>query len=139
MNSQVTVVVVPRERFSFAQRSLTNIYENTNVPFELIYVNAGSPAPLRAFLNEESQRKKFRLLSVDDYLSPNRARNLGWREVETKYTVFIDNDALVTPGWLQTLVQCADQTEAWVVGPLYLIGELEKQTSHMAGGRLHFE
>jgi GT2 family glycosyltransferase len=139
MPSQVTVVVVPRERFSFAQRSLINIYESTDFPFDLIYVDAGSPAPLRAFLKEESRSKDFRLISVDRYLSPNQARNLGWREVKTKYTVFIDNDALVKPGWLEALVRCADETGAWVVGPLYLIGELEKQTIHMAGGVLHFK
>ena len=139
MRSQVTIVVVPRERFSFAQRSLINIYENTEFPFDLIYIDAGSPAPLRTFLNEESQRRNFRVISVDRYLSPNQARNLGWREVKTKYTVFIDNDALVTPGWLEALVRCANDTGAWIVGPLYLIGELEKQTIHMAGGVLRFK
>ena len=139
MESQVTIVVVPRERFSFAQRSLLNIYENTDFPFDLIYIDASSPEPLRTFLKEESQRKGFRVISVDRYLSPNQARNLGWREVKTKYTVFIDNDALVKPGWLEALVRCANDTDAWIVGPLYLIGELEKQTIHMAGGALHFK
>lgn len=139
MTAQVTIVVVPRERFSFARRSLLNIYENTNIPFELIYIDAGSPAPLQTFLREESKKRGFRMLSADRYLSPNRARNLGWRNVKTQYTVFIDNDALVTPGWLEALVRCADETGAWVVGPLYLIGELEKQTIHMAGGTLHFK
>lgn len=139
MGSQVTIVVVPRERFSFAQRSLIDIYENTDFPFELIYIDAGSPAPLRTFLKEESQRRGFRVISVDRYLSPNQARNLGWREAKTKYTVFIDNDALVKPGWLEALVRCANETDAWIVGPLYLIGELEKQTIHMAGGTLRFK
>jgi GT2 family glycosyltransferase len=139
MPSQVTLVVVPRERFSFARRSLMNIYQNTESPFDLIYVDAGAPAPLRTFLEEESRRRGFRIISVDRYLSPNRARNLGWREVKTKYTVFIDNDALVKPGWLEALVRCANETEAWVVGPLYLIGELEKATIHLAGGALHLE
>jgi GT2 family glycosyltransferase len=139
MSSQVTLVVVPRERFSFARRSLTNIFHNTKPPFDLIYVDVGGPAPLRMFLEEESQRKGFRIISLDRYLSPNRARNLGWREVKTKYTVFIDNDALVKPGWLEALVRCADETAAWIVGPLYLIGELEKEIIHLAGGALHLE
>jgi GT2 family glycosyltransferase len=137
MKPHVTIVVVPRERFSFAQRSLINIYENTDFPFDLIYVDAGSPAPLRAIIKEESERRGFRVISVDRYLSPNQARNLGWHEVKTKYTVFIDNDALVKPGWLEAIVGCANETEAWIVGPLYLIGALEKQTIHMAGGALH--
>jgi GT2 family glycosyltransferase len=138
-NSQVTIVVVPRERFSYAQRSLTSIYTHTTFPFELIYIDAGTPAPVRQFLGSEAERKGFRLLSAPGYLSPNQARNLGWREVQTKYTVFLDNDALVTPGWLDALARCAEETEAWVVGPLYLIGEIERQTIHMAGGRVHIK
>ena len=82
MNTNVTIVVVPRERFSFAERSLKNIYENTDFPFDLIYIDAGGAAPLKAYLNEESQRRGFRIISADHYLSPNQARNLGWSEVK---------------------------------------------------------
>jgi hypothetical protein len=85
------------------------------------------------------QQKGLRLLSVDDYLSPNQARNVAWREVRTKYTVFLENDMLVTPGWLDALVQCAEETGAWIVGPLYLIGEFERQTIHMAGGKIQIK
>ena len=136
-NLDVTIVVVPRERFSYARRSLSSVFENTATPFKLIYVDPGTPSIIRKYLQEESEQKKFRLLSRDGYISPNRARNWAWQEVQTKYTVFLDNDALVTPGWLEELVRCADETGAWVVGPLYLIGEIQQRRIHLAGGRLH--
>jgi GT2 family glycosyltransferase len=132
-----TIVVVPRERFSYAQRSLASIFEHTPAPFRLIYVDAGTPPIVRKHLQKESEQRGFELLSTTRYLSPNQARNWGWQAVQTKYTVFVDNDALVTPGWLQELVRCAEETEAWVVGPLYLIGELRNRTVHLAGGKLH--
>ncbi len=136
-NPDVTIVVVPRERFSYARRSLSSVFENTATPFKLIYVDPGTPSIIRKYLQEESERRKFKLLSRDGYISPNRARNWAWQEVQTKYTVFLDNDALVTPGWLEELVRCADETGAWVVGPLYLIGEIQQRRIHLAGGRLH--
>ena len=43
----VTVVVVPRERFSMAARALDVLYERTASPFSLVYVDAGSPRPVR--------------------------------------------------------------------------------------------
>jgi GT2 family glycosyltransferase len=132
-----TIVVVPRERFSYAQRSLTSFFPNTPPPFDLIYVDAGTPAPVKDFLEREADLKGFRIISSYGYLSPNQARNLGWQAVQTKYTIFLDNDALVTPGWLEEIVRCAEETGAWVVGPLYLIGEIGKRTIHVAGGRLH--
>ena len=135
----VTVAVVPRERFSFTERSLINLYEQTTVPFNLVYVSAGAPSPVQRYLESASDSRGFRLIGSTRPLSPNQARNLALREVSTKYVVFLDNDALVTPGWLERLVKCADDTGAWIVGPLYLIGPIEQQTIHMAGGTLHFK
>jgi hypothetical protein len=54
--------------------------------------------------------------------------------VNTEYVVFVDNDALVAPGWLDALVRCADETGAWMVGPLYFEFEPECTRLHMAGG-----
>jgi hypothetical protein len=59
--------------------------------------------------------------------------------VRTRYVVFIDNDAVPAPGWLPPLVECAETTGAWVVGPLYFIGEPERQEIHMAAGDARIE
>jgi GT2 family glycosyltransferase len=134
---QVTIVVVPRERFSQTQRSLEDLYEHTTLPFHLIYVDAGAPPRIQRYLEEAARQKNFELIRVDRYLSPNQARNLAQRQVKTKYVVFLDNDTRLTPFWLEKLVNCAEETGAWVVGPLYLIGELSRQTIHMAGGVAH--
>ena len=136
---QVTIIVVPRERFSHTERTLENIYEQTTIPFNLVYVSGKSPVRIQRYLLSESQRRGFRLIPAAGYLAPNQARNLGIREANTKYTVFLDNDALVSPGWLEALVQCAEETGAWVVGPVYFIGEFEKQIIHMAGATVHFK
>ncbi|MEO8306280.1 MAG: glycosyltransferase [Betaproteobacteria bacterium] len=134
----VTIVVVPRERYSATERSLSNLYDNTPQPFELVYVSAGAPASVQRYLEAASKEKRFRLITTG-YLSPNQARNLALPYVSTKYVVYLDNDALVAEGWLARLVQCAEETGAAIVGPLYLIGEIEQRTIHMAGGRLHYE
>src|SRR5688572_1977218 len=132
--SRVTVVVVPRERFSATRGSLESIFRETDGSFELVYVDGGSPARIRRYLEGEAARRGFRLVRTDHYLSPNEARNLGLREVSTEYVVFIDNDVVVAPGWLSKLVECADETGAAVVGPLTCIGRPEHKVIHLAGG-----
>ena len=136
---QVTLVVVLRERFSLTERSLSSIYKNTPLPFHLVYVAGKAPSRVRRYLQRESSEKGFLLISTEHHISPNQARNLGLKEVKTKYVVFIDNDALVTPGWLEALVRCAEETGAWVVGPLCLIGEIGAGVVHVAGGNVHFK
>ncbi|MBD0386825.1 MAG: glycosyltransferase [Nostoc sp. C3-bin3] len=142
LESQVTIVIVPRERFSYTQLSLEGIYAHTNIPFKLIYIDGNSPQPIERYLKAQSIEKGFRLIRTENYVCPNQARNLALSYVDTKYVVFIDNDVQVTPDWLKKLVQCADETDTWVVGPLYLdgiCGKLENQNIHMAGGFCEFQ
>ncbi|MET0151487.1 MAG: glycosyltransferase [Candidatus Binatia bacterium] len=134
---QVTVVVVPRERFSFAARSLASIYEHSDVPFRLVYVDGGSPSRVRRHLEQQKAEKGFELLRTEHYLSPNQARNLGLARVKSKYVVFIDNDVVASPGWLAPLIRCADETGATVVSPLNCEGEPIHERIHFAGGQCH--
>ena len=134
-----TVVVVPRERFSVTRRALEAVYASTTNPVPLVYVDGGSPARVRRYLERAARERGFTLIRRDHYLTPNEARNLGRREVRTRYAVFIDNDAVPAPGWLDKLVECAEATGAWIVGPMYLIGEPERQEIHMASGDARIE
>lgn len=132
---QVTIVVVPRERFSLSDKSLETLYRcTTDVAFNLVYVDGNAPKAVRAYLQDQSARRGFTLVHSDKYLSPNQSRNLGMRHVKTPYVVFVDNDLFVTPGWLSTLLACADETGAWVVGPLYCQGDPADKIIHMAEG-----
>ena len=132
-------MVVPRERFSYTSRSLESIYEHTDIPFSLVYVDGGSPARIRRYLAQKARQNNFKLIRTERYLSPNQARNLGLQQVESKYVVFVDNDVIVSPGWLKALVDCAEKTGAWVVGPLTLIGDPGSQTVHAAGGTVNIK
>ncbi|MEO0852410.1 MAG: glycosyltransferase, partial [Cyanobacteria bacterium J06648_11] len=140
----VTLIVGPRERFSYARESLESLYADTDYPFELVYVDAGSPNYIRTFLEKKSAEKGFPLLKSDYFISPNQARNTGLRYVlthkpDTDYVVFVENDVVVKRGWLTELVKCAEETHAAVVGPLTCIGRPEHQVIHNAGGRSYIE
>lgn len=136
---KVTLVVGPRERFSYARQSLESLYKDTEYPFELVYVDVCSPVPIRRYLEKASKENSFQLLHTDYYISPNQARNVGLRYVlshtNSQYVVFIENDVVVKRGWLTKLVQCAEETGAAVVGPLTCIGQPEHQVIHNAGGQ----
>jgi GT2 family glycosyltransferase len=135
----VTVVTVPRERFSYTKESLESLYENTSLPFDHIYIDGGSPDKIRAYLEYQARILGFRLIRKNNHLSPNRARNIGYKEAHGKYVVFTDNDLLVTPAWLEKLLRCAEETDAWAVGPLYCIKEKRGLSVHMAGGIARIE
>ncbi|MDY7015558.1 MAG: glycosyltransferase [Cyanobacteriota bacterium] len=130
----VTIIFVPRERFSNTRPSLESVYEHTKQPFSLVYVDGGSPRKVRRYLQNAAHEKGFKLVRRDSYLSPNHARNIGLQYADSEYVVFIDNDVVVTPGWLQKLINCAEETRATVVCPLTCIGQTLHETIHLAGG-----
>ncbi|WNZ43794.1 glycosyltransferase [Leptolyngbya boryana CZ1] len=134
---RVTLIVSPRERFSYTRQSLESILEQTTVPYSLIYVDGGSPKPVQQYLEAKSQEKNFKLIRTDSFLAPNQARNLAIPHVETEYILFVDNDVVVSPNWLEKLLACADETEAALVCPLTCIGQPLGQTIHLAGGEAH--
>ena len=134
---EVTLVVVPRERFSCTQASLESLYAHTEVPFELVYVDGNSPPSTQAYLEAQSKVHNFSIVRTEHYLSPNHARNIGLSKVKTPYLVFVDNDIVVSPGWLKSLLKCAKETGAAVVGPLMCQDEPVHKTIHFAGGESH--
>jgi GT2 family glycosyltransferase len=136
-DSRVTIVVVPRERFSLTELSLERLYAQTPLPFKLVYVDGGSPARVKRYLETQARERGFQLIRTDHYLAPNEARNLGLRSVDTRFVVFLDNDVLVSPGWLEALVRCAeDHADAWVVGSVYCIDAPQGEIPHRVGGNV---
>jgi glycosyltransferase involved in cell wall biosynthesis len=129
----VTIVVTPREQFSKARLTLDSLYACTTAPFELIYVDGRSPPPLRRHLQAMAAAKGFEIIRSERLLPANAARNLAAARIKTKYVVFIDNDVEVTPGWLEPLVACAEETGAWMVGPVYCVREGGELVIHTIG------
>ncbi|KAM3095983.1 glycosyltransferase family 2 protein [Phormidesmis sp. 146-35] len=134
---RVTLVVSPREQFSYTCESLESILEHTTVPYSLIYVDGGSPRPIQRYLESKSQEQGFQLIRTEQFLAPNQARNLALPHVDTEYVLFVDNDVVVSPNWLEKLIACADETEATIVCPLTCIGKPLGKTIHLAGGEAH--
>jgi glycosyltransferase involved in cell wall biosynthesis len=132
---RVTIIVVPREKFSCTQESLDSIIDHTAGPYELIYVDGHSPAPVRDYLARRCRERGFTLIRIERYLPTNVARNIGLTRATGDYVVFIENDVVVSPGWLPPLVECAQETGAGVVSPLICQGTPIHTYIHCAGGR----
>lgn len=132
----VTVVVTPRDRFCFSKENLETIYQNADIPFELIYVDGGSPDHIREYLAKASQDRKFHLIRVDHYLSPNRSRNLACPHIKTPYAIFVENDVAIAKGSMSAMLRCAEETGCDVVCPLTCQDKPIHESIHYAGGDL---
>jgi hypothetical protein len=114
--------------------ALEALYTQLEPPFNLIYVLGGAPRSLERTLEQYSEKFGFRIVSRSYFLTPNESRNLGLSLATTKYIIFIENDAIPAPGWIEALQDCAVQTNADVIAPLICEGPPLHRTIHQAGG-----
>jgi hypothetical protein len=134
---RATVAIVPRERFGHTDKTICSVLENTRIEYDLIVVDGKTPVQIRDRFQRDLEQAHATIIRSDSYITPNEARNLAANAVKTEYVVFLDNDTLVGPRWLEELIACADETGAAQVGPLQFIGDFQRQTIHIAGGFLH--
>lgn len=136
---RVTVAVIQRETFGHTKRSLDSLYATAGAPFELIYIDCGSPPKVQRLIEAESRRRGFKVLRSERFCLPNAARNIALAAVETEFVVLVDNDTIFKDAWLERLLVCADETGADVVGPLIYYDEPLFQAIHYAGGEARIE
>jgi len=134
-----SVVVTHRERFSTAIESLESLLATIPAGTQVIYVDGGAPSGIARDLARAAEMHDFLLLQTDRYLSPNEARNLALPYLESEFVAFVDNDLRFTPGWLERMVECADETGAWLVSPVILQEGAHGIVIHMVGGTCGIE
>jgi hypothetical protein len=133
--ARVTIVVSLREGHGLAIATLENLLAFTPAGIPLHYLDIGSPPQVRTHLERRAGERGFALHRFEGPIWPTAARAAVLDRIRTEYVLFIDNDIVVAPGWLDALLRCADETGAGLVGPIYLdSGGSEPVMVHMAGG-----
>lgn len=120
-----TSIIIP----TFNQKALLlqcieSIEAHTTMPYEIIVVDNGSEDGTAEELR--SRRVSIRLAVHSQNLGFARAINTGLMMAKGSTIVLLNNDTLVTEGWLSNMLRCLnDCPEIAVVGPVtnYISGE----------------
>jgi hypothetical protein len=113
----LTSIIVPcRDGLRYTRECLASVARNTQSPYELIVVDNGSSDGTPAFVRKTAHA---RLLRNDSNQGFGRAINQGMRAAKGRYVVWLNNDVVVTSGWLEQLISCAERAP-WIgaVGPM---------------------
>ena len=119
---RATIVMTARERHALTERSIASILAHMRSPVRLIYADGATPAPLMDRLAQRASRGELEIVDPGREAWPTHARRQALGRIDSDYVVFVDNDVVVEPGWLDALVTCADETGAGAVGPRYVAG-----------------
>ena len=88
---------------------------------EIIVVDNGSADEEVAILREHRRKRHFTLVEVGENRYFSEGNNIGVDHASTDYVVFLNNDAFVHPGWIETLAATMeDDPSIAAVGPMFL-------------------
>lgn len=114
----VSIVIIAHNRLDMTKDCLNSIKSNTN-SYELIFVDNASDDGTPEWVSKYFPRAK--LIRNDDNLGVPKARNQGIRASTGNYIVMMDNDCVVSNGWLGDLFSPMKSgasitgIEAWVL------------------------
>lgn len=117
-----SLIILTRNNLEYTKLCLESIHRYTPEPHEVIVVDNGSTDGTVEYLREQPDVK---LIENRYNLGFALGNNRGLREAKGDYIVFLNNDVVVTEGWLTRLLACAKEDEkVGAVGPRsnYVVG-----------------
>lgn len=119
-NSSASIVIITYNNFEYTRQCLESIYEKTEWPdFEVIVVDNDSRDGTPGLLSEYAEEyANFRVILNPTNEGFARGNNIGAAAATGEYLIFLNNDTVVTAGWLSGLIRYLQDPTVGMVGPV---------------------
>jgi GT2 family glycosyltransferase/glycosyltransferase involved in cell wall biosynthesis len=116
----VDIVVCVHNALEDVMRCLASLERHTDARHGVIVVDDGSDDACAIALQEFTARHpNWTLIRNEEPAGYTRAANQGLRQSEAELVVLLNSDTIVTPHWVERLLECAQSDPAiGIVGPL---------------------
>jgi len=120
MTPSASIVVLTYNNLDYTRQCLESLYAKTDTPeFELIVVDNASTDSTRIYLETlAAEHPNCRVILNEKNEGFARGNNMGAAAATGKYLVFLNNDTLVTEGWLAGLIRHLQDPAIGMVGPV---------------------
>ncbi len=118
-----SLVILTCNQLSFTKKCIDSIYKHTREPFEIIVVDNGSTDGTIPYFETLAEKREnevpIKIIQNKENLGFAVGNNQGIAASVGDYILLMNNDIVVTPGWLDRLIRCAEEDPAMgIVGPL---------------------
>lgn len=109
-----SIVLVTYNQVDYTRRCLESIEQFTDLPYEIIVVDNASSDDTRDYLR---RHPRVQLLANATNRGFPAAANQGIRAASGQQILLLNNDTIVTTGWLERLLSALEQEHVGLVGP----------------------
>ena len=118
---KVSIVIVSFNNTDYLKACIESIINKTSYPaYEVVIVDNGSKQDTVSYIKDVAAKYTDIIKPVfsDKNLGFAKANNLGIKNASGKYIVLLNNDVLVTRGWLWGLLRHLKDPSVGIVGPV---------------------
>ncbi len=116
---KVSVIVLSYKDFEITRNCLESIINRSFYPnIELIVVDNFTSKKLQIKLKKYAKNKNIKLILNDKNYGFGIGNNIGMKNSTGDYIILLNNDTLVTPGWISRLIYHVSKKQIGLVGPV---------------------
>lgn len=115
----VSIIILTFNRLDVTQACLDSIQRHTPEPHEIIVVDNGSSDGTVAWLRERIlTQATLRVIENSTNRGFSAGCNQGIQAAQGEYLLLLNNDTVVTAEWLSGLLECLQDPQVGIVGPM---------------------
>lgn len=99
------LVIVTHNRLDYTKKCLESVFKDNVSEFDLYIWDNASSDGTKEYLNELKDPRLKEIYFSEVNLGPTAAMNYFWKRSNTELVGKLDNDCLISPGWINILSQ----------------------------------
>lgn len=111
----ITIVSLAFNKLEMTRSFLDKLRRYTEIPHKLVFTDNGSTEPIGELVKEYYPDSK--LIIKDKNVGCPATRNEAMSFVDTEFTFWLDNDAMVGPEWYEPLLEVLKDPTVGITGP----------------------
>ena len=112
----IDIVMLVHSQATWADLAIRAVEHHTGVPYRLILVDQASTKPEIAAVLAAAKERGHTVIRMPENRSFSNGSNAGIRIGDAKFICILNDDAIVTEGWANSLIQDASEKGVGLVG-----------------------
>ncbi|MBP1711309.1 MAG: SAM-dependent methyltransferase and glycosyltransferase, partial [Deltaproteobacteria bacterium] len=120
VQGMTSIVILTYNRLDHTKKCIRSIRKHTPEPHEIIFLDNGSTDGTVKWLESQvKENNSYHLIKNEENRGVAKGRNQGINISQGEFILLLDNDVIVSPGWLTGMLECLNHAPAaGIVGPM---------------------